>query len=71
MSATEIGENTTSILKLLFSTINLHFATSNQVRTYRKLNLPVGSSIYLVFLPLEMQKILKEIKVYHSFSYFV
>ena len=56
MSATKIGENITNILKLLFFTINLHFVTSNQISTYRKLNLPLTSSIYFVFLPLEMQK---------------
>ena len=36
MSATKIGKNRTNILKLLFFTINLHFATSNQMFTYRK-----------------------------------
>ena len=36
--------------KLLFFTIiNLHFVTSNQISTYRKVNLPLTSSIYLVF----------------------
>ena len=41
--------------KLLFFTISLHFGRSNQISTYRKINLsPVASSIYLVFLPLEM-----------------
>ena len=40
----------------LFFTINSHFVTSNQISTYRKLNLPHRSSIYFVFLPLEMQK---------------
>ena len=48
MPTTKIGENTTNILKLLFFTINLHFVTSNQISTY--------SSIYFLFLPLEMQK---------------
>ena len=71
MSATKIGENTTNISKLLFFTINLHFVTSNQISTYRKLNLPLTSSIYFVFLPLEMQKRLELTKAYHSFSYFV
>ena len=56
MSATKIGENTTNILKLLFFTINLHSVTSNQISTYRKLNLLLTSSIYFVFWPLEMQK---------------
>ena len=57
--------------QLLFFTINLHFVTSNQISTYRKLNLPLTSSIYFVFLPLEMQKRLKQTKVCHAFSYFV
>ena len=38
---------------------------------FRKLNLPHWSSIYVVFLPLEMQKRLKQTKVCHAFSYFV
>ena len=71
MSATKIGENTTNISKLLFFTINVHFVTLNQISTYRKLNLPLTSSIYFVFLPLEMQKRLKQTKVCHAFSYFV
>ena len=33
-------------------TIKLHFVTSNQISTYRKLNLSFTSSIYLVVLPL-------------------
>ena len=56
MSTTKIGENTTNILKLLFFTTNLYFVTSNQISTYRKLNLPLTSSIYFVFLPPEIQK---------------
>ena len=70
MSATKIGVNTTNVSKLLFFTTNLHFVTSNQISTYRKLNLPLSSSIYFVFLPLEMQKKLKQTKVCHTFSYF-
>ena len=65
----KIGENTTNISKLLFFTINLHFVTSNQISTYRKLNFPLTSSIYLVFLHLEMQKRLKQTKACHAFSY--
>ena len=42
---------------------------SNQISTYRKLNLPLPRSIYLVFLPLEMQRRLKQSKVYHMFFY--
>ena len=70
MSATKIGENITNISKLLFFTINLHFATSNQISRYRKLNLPLTSSIYFVFLPLEMQKRLNRPK-YNAFSCFI
>ena len=51
-------------------TISLHFVTSNQVSRYRKTNLPLTSSIYLVVLPLEMQRRLKQTKVYHMFFYF-
>ena len=45
VSTTKIGENATNISKLLFFTINLHFVTSNQISTFRKLNLPLSSSI--------------------------
>ena len=71
VSATKIGEDTTNISKLPFFTTNLHFVTSNQISTFRKLNLLLSSSIYFVFLPLEMQKRLKQLKVCHAFSYFV
>ena len=71
MSATKISESTTNILKLMFFSINLHFFKSNQISTYGKLNLTFTSSIYFVFLPLEMQKRLELTKAYHSFSYFV
>ena len=70
MSATKIGKNTTNILKLLFFTINLHFFTSNQISTYRKLNLLLTSSIYFVFLPPEMQKRLEQTEVYTRFLIF-
>ena len=63
VSATKIVENTKNILKLLFFTINLNFATSNQISTYKKLNLPLTSSNYFVFLPLEMQIRLEQAKV--------
>ena len=53
VSVTKIGENTTNILKLLLFVINLH---SNQISTYRKLNLLLTSSIYFVFWHLEIQK---------------
>ena len=71
MYATKIDKNTTNILKLLLFIIKLHFVASNQLSTDRKLNLPLTSSIYFVFFPLEMQKRLKQIKVYHAFSHFV
>ena len=70
-SDTKIGEKTTNILKLLFFTINLHFVKSNQISACRKLNLPLTTSIYFVFLPLEMQKRLWQTKVYHPFLYLV
>ena len=56
--------------KLLFFTLNLHFVTLNQIATYRKPNLPLTSSIYLVFLPLEMQVRLNQTKVYCTLFYF-
>ena len=64
-------ENTANILKLLFFIINLRFVTSNQLSADRKLNLPLTSSVYLFFFPLEMQKRLKQTKVYHALSHFV
>ena len=70
MSATKIGENSQHF-KLLFFTINLHFVTSNRIPKYRKPNLHLTSSIYLVFLPLEMQGRLKETEVCYTFFYFV
>ena len=39
--------------------------------TYKRLNFPLITSIYLVVLPLEMQKRPKQTKVCHAFSYFV
>ena len=71
VTATKKSQSTTSILKLMFFRINLHFVKSNQKSTYRKLNLHLTSSTYFVFLPLEMQKRLEQTKVYYSFSYFV
>ena len=62
MSVTKIGESTTKISKLMCFTINLHFVKSNQISTYRKLNFPLTSSIYFVFLPLKMQKRLEQTK---------
>ena len=71
VSPTKTGENKTNILKLLFFLINLHFVLLNQISPYRKLNLPLTSSVYFVFLPLEIQKRLQQTNVYHRFSYFV
>ena len=71
MSATKTGGNADNILKLLFFIINLHFVTSNQLSTSRKLNLPLTSIVYFVFFPLEMQKRIEQTKVYHAFSHFV
>ena len=42
--------------ELLLFTTNLHFVTSSQISIYRKLNLLLISNIYLLFLPLEMQR---------------
>ena len=47
--------------KLLFFTINLHLMTLDQIYTYRKLTVPLTNIIYLVFLPLEIQRKLKGI----------
>ena len=71
VSATKKDENTANILKLLFFIINLRFVTSNQLSADRKLNLPLTSSVYFVVFPLEMQKRLKQTKVYRAFSHFV
>ena len=54
MSVPKIGKNATSVSKLLFSTINLHFVTSNQKSTYGKLNLT------LPFLSLSLYLFLKQ-----------
>ena len=71
-SAPKIGENTTTIFEpFFFFIIILHFFTSNQLSTDRKLNLPLTSSVYFVFFALEMQKRLKQSKIYHKFSHFV
>ena len=56
--------------ELHFFTIHLCFFTSKKISTNRKLNLPLTNSIYsihLVFVPLEMQRRLKETKIYHTF----
>ena len=51
------------ILKLVFFTLTLHFLTSNEITTHRILSLPLTTSIYLVFLPLEIQTD----QLYHAF----
>ena len=63
------GKTQITFLTAVFFPINLHFITLNQVSTYRKLNFPLTSSIYFVFLPFEMQKRLKQTKVYHTFFF--
>ena len=55
--------------KLLFFTINLDFITSNQISSCKKLIFVFTSSIYLVALPLEMQRIIKQTKAYHTFFF--
>ena len=47
------------------------FWLPDYISTYGKPNFPLTSSIYLVFLPLEMQIKLKQTKVYQTFFYFV
>ena len=69
-SATKIVGNTSQNFKLLFFKINLPFVRWNQISPYRKQNLPLTSSIYLVFLPLKMQARLQQTKLYHTFFYF-
>ena len=49
----------------------LHFVTSNQLSTFRKLNLPLLSNVYFASFPLEMQKRLEQTETYHVFSHFV
>ena len=71
MSATKIGESKTKNLKTAIFHNKFTLCKINQISTYRKLNLPLTSSIYYVSLPVEMQKRLKETKVYPSFSYLV
>ena len=52
--------------KLLFFKENLHFGTSEQISTYRKLNLLSIKSIYLVFSSQERQRRLIQTKVYYK-----
>ena len=61
------GKTQITFLTAVFFPINLHFITLNQVSTYRKLNFPLTSSIYFVFLLFEMQKRLKQTTVYQTF----
>ena len=42
--------------KLLFFTINLHFLRPNEISSYRKLNLTLTTSIYLVFFTFRSAK---------------
>ena len=66
MSAIKISENTTNILNCCFFTINLDFVTWNQISKCKKLNLSLTSSIYLVVLPIEMQRRFKQTNIYHT-----
>ena len=52
----KIGQNITNILSCCFPQVYLHFITSNQISTYRKLNLSVTGSIYLIDLPINAKK---------------
>ena len=52
-----------AVLLKCCSVLFLHFVTSNQTFTSRKLNLALTSSIHLAFLSLEMQWKLKKTKV--------
>ena len=54
---------------MLFSKLNLHFVTPNQISAVRKINLQVTNSISLVFLPPEMQRGPKQTKVYYIFFF--
>ena len=60
MSTTKIGENEPKSKTVVF---RKKFALCY-------IKLPFTSSIYLVFLPLEMQKRPKQTNVYNTFSYF-
>ena len=51
---------------LFFIIIDSHFVTLNEILTYRTLNLPPTSSIYLDFLPLEMQRRLTQAIAYDT-----
>ena len=53
--------------KLLFITVNSDLITWNQTLTHKKLKLSFTSSIYLVVLPLEMWRGLKQTNVYQTF----
>ena len=54
--------------KLLFFTINLHFLRPKEVSTYRKLNLTLITSFYLVFFTFRSaKKTLTEQSIPHTF----
>ena len=59
----ENGRRETRV-KLLFFTTNLHSVTSSQISTYKKINLPLTTTVYLVYLPLDVNNRLKQTKVY-------
>ena len=64
-----INESYISVCHKNWPKHNQHFVTSNQIPTYKKLNFPLISSIYFVFLHLEILKGLQQTKVYHALSY--
>ena len=68
-SATKMGKNTSTILYCCFS--KWTYTLSHQTTLcHKKTKFAFISSIYLVFLPLEMQKRLKQTQVYHTFFFF-
>ena len=69
-SATKMGKNTSTILYCCFS--KWTYTLSHQTTLcHKKTKFAFISSIYLVFLPLEMQKRLKQTQVYHTFFFFL
>ena len=49
-----------------FFKINLHFVTPNQISAYKKLNLSLINSVYLIFFTLDMQRRVVQINVYYT-----
>ena len=65
------GRKCNQVFKLLLFELRLHFITSNQTSTLRKINFSLISSIYLVFYLLEMERKLTQTKVYCTIYYSV